>query len=127
MGGEMEAEAVNAEMSDSRLSWHLDNWGQWMRRGDSHHLGYPSHSVGFMNGISVSEDSDECADAELDEKYARAMDAIIDSLDDHQRVALLISQGLQSAVFTYHRITYEDALDAAYAAIRRIAKRRNIL
>jgi hypothetical protein len=116
-----------AEMTDERLAWHMANWERWMASGDSHHLGYPSHSVGFINGVSVSEDSDVCAEQEQDDKYARDIDAIIGSLPDPHKMAIMISRKQCARAFNYFRISYEDALDEAHETIRKIAARRNVL
>jgi hypothetical protein len=73
-------------MNLERLEWHLHNWS--LMGDEKPKLGYPSKSSVMSGGGSSSEDEFNLMLEECDTKCAVAMDGIIDSLSQPQRVAI---------------------------------------
>lgn len=71
-------------MTEDRLSWHLDNWAQWMGKRASTN-GYPSRSM--VIGKSNSSDFDTMV-ANADIRCAVAVDTIVDDLSARERAAV---------------------------------------
>jgi hypothetical protein len=115
-------------MTDERLAWHMENWAEYMRndRSEIRELGFPAESVGFIQGVTHSEDSAMLAEQEADLKDAHAMDAIIDSLLD-------IDPYLYSVVYKYHgfRLWTKQPKDTDYpdacAVIKQLAMKRGLV
>jgi len=98
-------------MDTERLHWHLENWALYMR-SDSHKLGYPSKSAGFLGAHNAAcEDGSEIVYECEDLNSAKTMDAIIDSLVVNQRCA--INHVWLHSVFVMRDFehTYDMAMD----------------
>lgn len=114
-----------AEMTDERLAWHLENWANYIKNDEAEYaaLHYPNHSVGFRNGLSVSEDSAELQEAEADLNDAIAMDAIIDSLPPYQIAVIYNHWGFE----LWSRQPKETDYPEACEAVKVLAMKRGII
>jgi hypothetical protein len=117
--------ADKQEMTDERLAWHLENWARYIASDSMEYraLGFPAESVGFEPAESVTADSYEIEEDADNMRNAVAMDAIIDSLQPHNKWAVYKSQGL---MVTEMR-DYEGALEVAHAMIRQLAMKRGLV
>lgn len=87
-----------------RVDWHLDNWAGWMHARDNKQ-DYPHKSAGLMGMGGESVDTfDIMCDAE-DTKCAQVVDAIIDDLVAHERMAL--EHVHLASVFSFKRLDME--------------------
>lgn len=115
---------MTAEMTDERLHWHLENWSRYIKADEQEYalLHYPAHSVGFVNGISVSEDSAELQAQEADLNDAIAMDAIIDSLAAYHIAVIYNYWGFS----LWSRQPKETDYPEACAEVKRLAMKRGL-
>jgi hypothetical protein len=104
---------------DVRLDFLLAAWSVWMRQG-SVGRGLPTKSVGLR---STSGQDFESMLAAVDTRLARALDAIIDSLQPRYRDALH-HRWLRSA-WTWGE-AWEVDYQAARDEVRRLMRKRNI-
>lgn len=74
-------------MTLERLDWLLGNWADFMRQPSSK-LGYPSKSLCIATGGASGDDEFDIMCDEVDTQCAQAMDSIIDSISQPQRVAI---------------------------------------
>lgn len=101
MGGLFER---NKEMTDERLEWHLQNWAHWMRDPELK-LYYPPRSKHMYS--NASQDFDAMV-AAVDERCAKAVDALLDGLPVGQQCA--INNKYLGAVFRAQRFDLDGAL-----------------
>lgn len=98
-------------MDIQRLHYHLENWAAYMRSG-SHKLGYPTRSLGFTGSHNAAcEDGSEIVYECEDLTAAKTMDALIDSLELNQRMA--VNHVWLNSVFTMRNFeaVYDMAID----------------
>jgi hypothetical protein len=97
-------------MQRERLEYLLENWRDWMRH-DNNRLGYPTHTLVAVGGGGSCIDAFEIMCDEVDEKQAKQLDALIDSLAPSQKAA--VHHKWLSAVYRLRdmEMSYELALD----------------
>lgn len=106
---------------DERLDWLLDNWADWMRSG-RFARGLPTKSPGLR---SVNGADFEQMVGDVDLKLARAIDAIIDSLPNNERLAILRVHGLTADVWRL-REPWDVLLPRARIQIRALMAKRRV-
>lgn len=111
-----------ADMPDHRITWHLDNWAEWMRPQRSDYGDcYDSNTSCFSTGNSRTF---EAMVAEADMRCAMAVQAIIESLPPIESCA--VHNRHMEAVFRFHRATMDGAYARARISVREGLKRRGI-
>lgn len=74
-------------MTEARLDWHLDNWGQWQQR-DRVGTGFNRRaSGGMISGSHYGRPFDEMVEA-ADAKCAAAVEAVLDGCSPAERSAV---------------------------------------
>lgn len=74
-------------MDSGQVLYYLDIWREYMQSMDSHKLGYPSKSAGFMSGgIHSVDDLEDSIDVET----ARAVESAVDSLPPMEQDAIYV-------------------------------------
>jgi hypothetical protein len=106
-----------------RVEWHLDNWRRWMRSGQEVD-GHARQSSGLSDG-GTSKGFDEMAEAE-DRRCAKVVDAILDYLPPHQRIAVYIERRIMLRVTRFEQANYDQNLKLAKAALGRELARRGV-
>lgn len=111
------------DMPDHRITWHLDNWAEWMRdqRTDYGYGFSNTDGSGAVNGTSRDFDS---MVAEADMRCAQAVDSLIDNLPVLQ--ARAVCQRHIGAVFHCDRASMDEAYGWARVAIREGLRKKGI-
>ena len=118
---------------DSRLTTDTDRfdrmmaiWSDWMHAGDSHRLGPKTRDSvcgqSMTNYMCDAEDSDIVAD-ENDRRYAKIVDACVESLMPPQRLAVLIHYGF-ARMWPFSSMSQPTQLDLGLTLLRRLVARR---
>lgn len=92
-----------------KLTFLLEEWALWMRRGGYPELGYPRSSVGFASGgISCWDDLEISVDAIRNHSVEAAVGSLpaINASAIHRRYL--------GALFRYESQSYAQALDEAH-------------
>jgi hypothetical protein len=105
-------------MHIDRLKQILDDWALYMHT-PSNRLGYPSKSIGMINGGESTSEAFEDMVSEMDMNNVRTIDAIISSLPNPQK----------DAVYTRYlkarkRVDYEHQLRLAFDNMLTMASKR---
>lgn len=104
------------DMTESRITWHLDNWAYWQRAPESGRggppRGYPS-AAGSGVGVQRRSNLDSMIDA-ADARCAKVVDAILDGLRPIERAA--VHHFHLAAVFRFPHIGM--SAERAYARAR---------
>ncbi len=111
-------------MTPERLTWHLENWAEWMA-GDSNDGDYPSRA-GSGIGHSNSRDFDTML-AESDTVCARAVQSIVDGLPPRLCITLRIRHGLAEPPAYRLRGDPDDNYAEARVMVGAGLKRRGIV
>lgn len=106
---------------DERLTFLLDNWAQWMRGGRIAR-GLPTKSPGLRS--PAGQDFTDMVE-EVDVRLARAMDAIVDSLPQNERLAILRVKGLTTDVWRL-REPWHVLHARARVMIRELMRKRRV-
>lgn len=106
---------------DERLDALLDNWARWMK-GRSGPRGIPTKSPGLR---SLAGQDFESMVGDVDLRLARAIDAIIDSLPNNERIAVLRSHALTLDVW-HLREPWDVLLTRARLLIRELMRKRRV-
>lgn len=109
-------------MNRERVEIHLEAWRDYMRT-DKTKLGYPSKSLMIATGGASSGNAFEIMCEEMDETIVRAIDAIIDSLRNPERVAIYHHWLQDKHFYPTQAMDYEIALET----IAKIADRKGII
>jgi len=109
-------------MQTDRIEWHLHNWAEYMRR-PTHKLGYPSKSLCLSSGGSSGADEFEIMCDNADASSAQAIDSIIDSISQPQRIAVNHEWLKTNHHYPTHLMDYDEAIQS----ISRIADKRGLI
>lgn len=111
------------DMADHRITWHLDNWAEWMRdQRTDYGYGFPNDdSSGAVSGSSRDFDS---MVAEVDMRCAQAVDSIIDDLPPLESRAILHRH--IGTVFRCDRSDMEEAYERARVGVREGLRKKGI-
>jgi hypothetical protein len=115
----IEREITDGGPKDKRLDDLLSNWSAWMRVGTVGR-GYPTKIPGLR---SVGGTDFDTMVSDVDLKLARAIDALIDSLQPNHRVAI---HHVHLASVWRLRLPIEDLYPAARVALRVLMARRRV-
>ena len=105
-------------MHIDRLKQILDDWALWMH-APSTKLGYPSKSIGMINGGESTSEAFEEMVSEMDITNVRTIDAIISSLPSNQKDAVY-ARYLKTSKYD----DYEYQLSLAFDNMLSMASRR---
>ena len=96
-------------MHIDRLKQILDDWTRWMHAPNTK-LGYPSKSLGMINGGESTSDAFEEMLSEMDLTNVRTIDAIISSLPKDQKDAVY-ARYLKTSKYNDYEYQLELAID----------------
>jgi hypothetical protein len=114
-------------MQNERLKYCLDVWREWMHH-DNAKLGYPSKAACFATGgISCYDDMEEAADKAIVDAVNGVMASWREVNKSYRCLVIEISLGLAPKVFTFNRMSFEDALDDAHVSMEIGLRKRGVL
>lgn len=105
-------------MHIDRLKQILEDWSIWMHTPNTK-LGYPSKSLGMINGGESTSDSFEDMVSEMDMTNVRTIDACISSLEPDQKDAVY-ARYLKTSKYN----DYEVQLSLAFDNLLTMASKR---
>jgi len=106
-------------LSMDRLLCICEDWALYMKSHDSHKLGFPKQSIGFISGGESTADAFEDMVSAQDLKNVHTIDSIIHSLPQEQQEAIYTR-----FLKTRKPFAYEYKLELAFDNMLVIGSRR---
>jgi hypothetical protein len=125
----MQAPPIEASggMSEARLTWHLDNWGEDERRDEPIGVGFPERVPLLSSSYAYGDTFDELVER-ADRRCAEAVRATVYSLPDIQQKVLINRHVDGQAVYrTGRACSMQYHYDQARAAVRKGLIQRGIV